>query len=291
MGHTEIVTKLLAANADVNQADGYGETPLYVASQEGFTEIVTKLLAANADVNHAEEDDDCTPLFIASQKGHTEIVEKLIAANVNVNHPLKDGATPLYVASQNGHTAVVAALLAANADANQAKNNGATPMSIACSQGHLGVVQLLSSDGARRTWPRPAPGDTAEHWAAHYGHHDLVAWLVLSRLWSTPLHHLEFITRKRALALLRAGADIRAAAEPGGPTPLSLALDLALTQHEIWLDLVVQDAAACDTGAAVNTAAFLVIEAMRVQERHPWDVWSRIRTRTSRRRHARAPSS
>ena len=35
-----------------------------------------------------------------------------------------------------------------------------------------------------------------------------------------------------------------------------------------------QDAAACDTGAAVNTAAFLVIEAMRVQERHPWDVWS-----------------
>ena len=49
-------------------------------------------------------------------------------------------------------------------------------------------------------------------------------------------------------ALLRAGADIHAAAEPGGPTPLSLS-----------------QAAAAAGGAAEGTAAFLVLEAAK-----PW---------------------
>ena len=35
------------------------------------------------------------------------------------------------------------------------------------------------------------------------------------------------VTPERALALLRAGADLHAAAEPGGPTPLSLAQEVA----------------------------------------------------------------
>ena len=55
------------------------------------------------------------------------------------------------------------------------------------------------------------------------GHTDLSAWLVSTRLWSTPLHHLEVIDAARARALLRDGADIHARAEPDGPTPLSLA--------------------------------------------------------------------
>jgi len=53
---------------------------------------------------------------------------------------------------------------------------------------------------------------------------------------------------ERALALLRAGADIHAAYEPGGPTPLSLAQALAAAGR-----------------AAEGTAAFLVLEAAK-----PW---------------------
>ena len=64
----------------------------------------------------------------------------------------------------------------------------------------------------------------------------------------TLLHHLEFLTAERALALLRGGADIHAAAAPGGPTPLSLARELAAAG-----------------GAAEGTAAFLVLEAAK-----PW---------------------
>ena len=56
------------------------------------------------------------------------------------------------------------------------------------------------------------------------------------------------LTPESALALLRAGADLHAAAEPGGPTPLELAQ--ALTEAG---------------GAAEGTAAFLVLEAAK-----PW---------------------
>jgi hypothetical protein len=48
-------------------------------------------------------------------------------------------------------------------------------------------------------------------------------WLVSSRPWSTPLHHVSVIDVERARWLLRDGADIYAAESPGAPTPLSLA--------------------------------------------------------------------
>ena len=103
-------------------------TPLYIAARRW---VVTKLLAANADVNQAPND-GATPLYIACDKGHTEVVTKLLAANADVNQADNDGATPLFIACHNGHTEIVATLLAANADVNQAKNNGITPLYIAC---------------------------------------------------------------------------------------------------------------------------------------------------------------
>ncbi len=248
-GRAADVTALLAGGADVDEpkTDGCGATALYVACQEGHTEVVTKLLAANADVNHTNLD-GAIPLYIACENGHTEIVTKLLAANADIEKADNDGCTPLFIACCQGHTEIVTKLLAANASVDQPRHNGGTPMIIACAEGHLGCVQLLSSYGASRNFRFVAPTDTAEHLASNRGHHELVAWLVRTRLWSTPLHHLEVLTPERARALLRAGADLHAAAEPGGPTPLSLA-----------------QAAAAAGGAAEGTAAFLVLEAAK-----PW---------------------
>ena len=247
-GSAADVAELLADGvADVNATVANGKTALYIACQNGHIEVVTKLLAANADVEKADND-DCTPLWIACCQGHTEVVTTLIAANADVNNADNSGVTPLIIACGLGHAEIVAKLLGADANVNQADNSGVRPLIVACFQGHLGIVQILSSYGADRTFPFAAPLDTAEHLATNRGHHDVAAWLVRSRLWTTPLHHLEVLTPERALALLRAGADIHAAAEPGGPTPLSLAQALAAAG-----------------GAAEGTAAFLVLEAAK-----PW---------------------
>jgi hypothetical protein len=125
---------------------------------------------------------------------------------------------------------------------------------MACHQGHLSLVQLLSTYGARRTSPFPAPNDTAERVATDAGHTDITAWLATSSDWTTALHHAAsrqceaFVTPARATGLLRGGANIYGAARPGGPTPHSLA-----------------QAAQAVGGAKEGAAAFLILEAAK-----PW---------------------
>ena len=50
-GREADVAALLEAGADVNEPDEEGYTLLHVACYHGCTEIVTKLIAANADAN------------------------------------------------------------------------------------------------------------------------------------------------------------------------------------------------------------------------------------------------
>ena len=54
-GRVAEVVALLAASdgADVDLTTKHGRTALYIACQEGHTEIALKLIAANAEVNQA----------------------------------------------------------------------------------------------------------------------------------------------------------------------------------------------------------------------------------------------
>uniref|UniRef100_A0A7S3B400 Uncharacterized protein n=1 Tax=Haptolina ericina TaxID=156174 RepID=A0A7S3B400_9EUKA len=172
--------------------------------------------------------DGCTPLYIACQQGNAEMASLLINSGAAVNQPRaidrnsNDGVTPLLIACLRGHTRVASILLTSGAAVNQARASSTTPTWLACSAGHLDCVQLLSSYGASRAF---VCGRTAEQVALSRGHDEVVAWLVNSRLWCTPLHHLTSIG-ERARALLRGGADLNAAAWDG-PTPLTLASDLS----------------------------------------------------------------
>ena len=87
-----------------------------------------------------------------------------------------------------------------------------------------------------------------EDLATARAHDALAAWLVDSRQWSTPLHHLRIVGAARARELLRGGADLHAAAAAGGPTPLSLAQALRAAGE-----------------AAEGSAAWLVLQAAE-----PW---------------------
>ena len=105
---------------------------------------------------------------------------------------------------------------------------GITPIGVAVHYNHLEAVQQLSSYGALRSYMLHGQAMTAEQVAASR-HNDgtLSSWLVLSREWTTPLHHLRIISPARARALLRGGADLSAASAAGGPTPLALAQEMS----------------------------------------------------------------
>ena len=134
------------------------------------------------------------------------------------------GITPLLVACIEGHTTIVSLLLAHGA----AVTNGCgAPLRMACVLRHTECAQLLSSYAASRTFTDlDGSTSTAESVATRCCCHELSAWLILSRQWTTPLHHITIIDGARARTLLRDGADIRAAVDANGPTPLSLAYDM-----------------------------------------------------------------
>ena len=80
-GRAGDVAALLADGADVNEpkTDGSGATALYIACQHRHTEVVAKLLAANASVDQATNS-GMSPLHSACEEGHTEVVTTLLRA-------------------------------------------------------------------------------------------------------------------------------------------------------------------------------------------------------------------
>jgi len=143
-----------------------------------------------------------------------------------------------YPAYANAHPVheIVTLLLEHGASANTPDHHGYTPMAYACLINNLDTVQLLSSYGARRSFPpyifRPGELVPAFHHllfpraAEEIAGRAIKAWLVKTQAWKTPLHHVALITGPRALALLRNGATIDQADVLGEPTPLSLAMEL-----------------------------------------------------------------
>ena len=114
----------------MNQADNNGDTPLLIASQNGYLEIVEILIASGGLVNQADNNGK-TPLYIASAVGHLEVVKVLIASGGSVNEADNDGSTPLHIASELGHLEIVKVLIANKADFLYKNKNGQTPLDVA----------------------------------------------------------------------------------------------------------------------------------------------------------------
>ena len=86
-----------------------GNTPLYVASFEGFSEAVELLVTAKASV-HAKGDHDVTALLVAVQNGHLKCTECLL--NAKADPCVVGGTKPMSLAIFHGFADIVTCLLA-----------------------------------------------------------------------------------------------------------------------------------------------------------------------------------
>jgi len=142
-GRVPVVRKALKATCtDVNAVGSQGTTPLFIASQGGHSEIVSILLAAQADPSQA-----CfggaTPLYMASSRNHAEVVRLLVRAGAPVDALANGYYTPLLAAVSHGCDEAARTLLAEGADVHVRSDKWGTYVHAAAKSGKVDMLKIL----------------------------------------------------------------------------------------------------------------------------------------------------
>lgn len=137
-GDRPSVVRLLAADADPNERDGGGRTPLIHAVAEGHFKLVGLLVSKGADADLADEAQGWTPLMHAVHAREMDAVRALLNAGADPNVATPAGVTPLMMAASYGFYRITRLLLERGADPRPASADGRSALSRAVT----GVVGL-----------------------------------------------------------------------------------------------------------------------------------------------------
>ncbi|ABV88571.1 ankyrin repeat domain-containing protein [Shewanella pealeana] len=147
------VTNMIANGADINKGDWYKNTPLNHAVQKSTLEIVSLLLEAGANPNQAGSD-GTKALYIASLNGMLPKMQLLLTKGADVNDKDDEGESALITAAGNSTAEVVSLLLQAGANVNAMTDDGNTALIKAVIGNYnerAAIVELLLANGAAET--------------------------------------------------------------------------------------------------------------------------------------------
>ena len=143
------VRELVAAGADINKEDEYGETSLKTAVYLGKIDMIRILVKElGADINK-ENRNGQIPLITAVSSGKLDMVRFLVKElGADINKENRNGQTPLNVAVSYGKIDMVRFLVRflvkeLGADINQEDKNGQTPLNVAIMNNKIDVVTFL----------------------------------------------------------------------------------------------------------------------------------------------------
>ncbi|XWX00083.1 hypothetical protein V2A60_008100 [Cordyceps javanica] len=100
MNRTGMIRSLLEAGADTAWTDGAGYTPLMYAAQNGQEEVVTRLLAHNAQVNFCKDNGCKTALWCAVDASNHGVAKLLLSRGADIEAQCAHGKTPLAAARE-----------------------------------------------------------------------------------------------------------------------------------------------------------------------------------------------
>lgn len=220
---TATMVLLLAAKADVNAADAYGDTALMWAAERNCVGVARLLIEHGADVSTRRYHGANALIQAAGSRSpdpterarNVEMVKLLAASGMDVNAKDDSGKTALMAAvshasgTQSGfQVAALTALLEAHADANLADARGRTALTEAAGCNNVASVRLLLQHGAD-TNARDSEGANA----------------LMAAVDSLPKRPLERVCQvETAKVLLAAGIDVNASTTDG-TTALMIAAD------------------------------------------------------------------
>jgi hypothetical protein len=152
-GDLAMVKMLLAAGADPNGRNAYGDTAFMVVGDRlaakgkpptDLGAIRTYLLRHGADPDQAN-DDGATVFTGSAAAGDVDALELCLQRGGGINHQAtKSGYTPLMAAAQFGQLGSVRWLLAHGGDARLKDSAGRTALQIAKAEKHDAVVTVLT---------------------------------------------------------------------------------------------------------------------------------------------------
>ncbi|KAF1892158.1 hypothetical protein Lal_00036515 [Lupinus albus] len=158
-----------------------GETPLYVASENGHALVVGEILK-HLDLETASiaARNGYDPFHVAARQGHLEVLRELLHSfpNLAMTTDLAN-STALHTAATQGHIDVVNLLLESDSNlAKIARNNGKTVLHSAARMGHLEVVKALLNKDPSTGFRTDKKGQTALHMAVKGQNEEILVELV-----------------------------------------------------------------------------------------------------------------
>src|SRR3977135_3905465 len=156
------------------------ESTLADRIQSGDRKAALAMIAAGADVNQAQPD-GATPLHWAGYRVDRELVATLLKKGARPNAVNKYGASPLAEAVRVANAEMVGMLLEVGADVNVANEDGQDALMLAARTGNVAVAKLLVEHGADVNRREHYRNQSAVMWAAAEGHADRGAFLVSNK--------------------------------------------------------------------------------------------------------------
>ncbi len=167
--------KVLLEKADINERDGLGNQPLYVALKKKREEIFNYLLERGADPNSsgtAGTIQNQTVLYVAVLNDNLDLIQKLLDKGADPGIADSGGAVPVseQILTSRPKTDLIKLLLDKTKDVNKQETNGSTLLMYAAksqkmpSDTQKEIIKMLLDKGADKSL-KDKNGKTALDWA------------------------------------------------------------------------------------------------------------------------------
>jgi len=147
-GDVGAVEYFLKKGANIDSANGAGETVLIIGAQNGNFGMVDMALDRGARVDR-EDRLGKTALSWAAERGDVPVVERLLAARADVNHQSQDGLTPVMFAVRAERLAALRVLLKAKPDLSLLDYTGRSALGWAQGSRDRRAESMLTRAGAK----------------------------------------------------------------------------------------------------------------------------------------------
>ncbi|CAM8963173.1 unnamed protein product [Rhodiola kirilowii] len=186
-GAIQVAELLLQEGARVNASDMYGYQTAHVAAQYGQTAFLYHIVRKwNADPDNPDNDGR-SPLHWAAYKGFADSIRLLLFLDAYRTRQDKEGCTPLHWAAIRGNLEACTVLVQAGRkeDLMMTDNTGMTPAQLASDKNHRQVAFFLGN--ARRLLEKRCDGNSRLERLAKLGFAPLL-WCIICLLLVTYVH-------------------------------------------------------------------------------------------------------